>query len=449
MRHLLVLALMLPAAAASERVIVGFRLKKDPRATVRGWALDVTEKGMRVERIGGSRRFFVAWDDLVDADHTKLRERFRLDPSEDERLGLLSGHRLHFKGGGAVEGLLERVDADGRHWLKREGFPLPYPGDRVVRVEEIKVKEADVFDGRELYERRIERVPPRTAAQHRILARHLYDTGDLEKSEHHYRAALRLKPAWYAEINARLKDIELLAADDAARDALRKVRTAYRLRKDYAGAEARLREFIAANPDRKRLAQKMLDDLEEARVGEMRKRFNAVKHEEFDRVVDRFLRTHPDLEQALAWVRAQAEKETRKAIARRLGTTDGQVEAFLEDEKTGSPHWASYESGSFIFSKRAHKGKSTRKAIRGDPDRWWDQYGDLETRAGFLRAYAAERLERLFEVVQVKLRDCGSCGGTGIVRHVSVKQLQDGRHEWKQVCPRCFKAARDRSVGYR
>ena len=126
-----------------------------------------------------------------------------------------------------------------------------------------------------------------------------------------------------------------------------------------------------------------------------------------------------------------------------------QAEEFLKDKPRGANHFASYGSGSFIFSKRAHKGKTTKKAIRGDPDKWWFQYNDLETRGAFLRAYAAERTPELFEVVEVRTRECGKCGGTGQIRHVSVKQLQDGRHEWKQVCPRCFKARLERSVAYR
>jgi hypothetical protein len=111
-------------------------------------------------------------------------------------------------------------------------------------------------------------------------------------------------------------------------------------------------------------------------------------------------------------------------------------------------HWASYWAGTFIVSKRASLGQTTKREIRGDPDDWWATYEDVNTRASWLKAYAAERID-LFEVVQVNNTPCDRCGGTGQVTRMSLTALPDGRHEWQERCPRCFGACEDRGIGYR
>ena len=42
-------------------------------------------------------------------------------------------------------------------------------------------------------------------------------------------------------------------------------------------------------------------------------------------------------------------------------------------------------------SKRASTGKATKRDVRGDPEGWWRQYDDVNTRAAWIKAYAAER----------------------------------------------------------
>ena len=395
----------------------------------------------------------VPWADLVEDDRDVLRRRVGLVLSEDERLGLIGGHRLHFVGGGTDEGLLERIDGAQRHWLRRGGMLLPYPGDRIDRVEEPKVKQSDVYDEHELYLRRLERVPPKTARQHRDLADHMYDVGNFAAAREHYHAAIRLEPQWRWDLQARLEQVDELMRDEAAANALRKARVAYRLHRDFAKARADLQRFLEEHPDRRRAGLQALDDLEEQYAEEQRKRFTYVKNDEFRRVIEDRLRTSPTLDEALSWVRAEMADEIKRRIGERMGLSPEEVEAFLKQKRTGAPHWASYWSGTFVFDKRAKRGQTTKKAIRGDPEGWWSQYGDVSTRGNFLRAYAAERLPDLFEVIQVTLKDCERCGGTGRTRHVSVTEvgaLSGGQgHEWQQLCPRCFGAARDRAVSYR
>ena len=132
-----------------------------------------------------------------------------------------------------------------------------------------------------------------------------------------------------------------------------------------------------------------------------------------------------------------------------MGLSDEEYELVRESEPASAPHWASYWSGSFILDKRAKKGQSTQREVRGDPDSWWGAYDDVNTRASWLKAYAAERLPDLFEVVQIRMTPCEKCGGSGQVKHMSIRALADGRHEWMEICPRCFGALGHDRLGFK
>jgi hypothetical protein len=147
-------------------------------------------------------------------------------------------------------------------------------------------------------------------------------------------------------------------------------------------------------------------------------------------------------------VSAQLPDVVKDRTSRRLELTAEELQLLLASKAKSALHWASYWTGSFIVSKRASVGKSTKREIRGDPDQWWNSYDDNNMKASWVKAYAAERLD-LFEVVQVNNTPCERCGGTGQVTKTSVTALPDGRHEWQERCPQCFGACEERGIGYR
>jgi hypothetical protein len=132
-----------------------------------------------------------------------------------------------------------------------------------------------------------------------------------------------------------------------------------------------------------------------------------------------------------------------------MGLSKDEERDLLETRPDGPPHWAGYWTGSFILSNRAATGSHTDKEPVGDKDRWWGLYSDAGPRVNFLRAYAAERLPDLFEVVQVKTPPCERCGGTGRIRHTSVHPIAGGGHEFTVRCARCYGACQDRVVAFR
>ena len=333
--------------------------------------------------------------------------------------------------------------------MRQEGHLLPYPADRVASVEKTKVKATAVYSEEEAYLRRMERVPPSSARQHRELADHLEAVGNFEKALHHYEKAVAMRPKWKAKLDPTIRDLRDLLKDKELSEVLKEVRSSYRLKKDYDGASARLQRFLDEHPEHARAATKVLDDLEEKRGEDSRAKLHILKHDEFDDLIDDFLKTMPELDAALSWARSGLPEQLHERLRERLGLTKEQVAELLAKAPNSSPHWATYDHGSFVVSKRAKKGTSSSKVIRGDPKKWWRAFAKPGVRAQFLKAYAVERLPDLFEVVEVRVRDCSRCGGKGQVKHVSLNQLSGGGHEWWQTCPRCFGAKRDRSVGYR
>jgi len=450
MQRIVVFTLLLAALGlAGERRLAEFRLRKDATATMRGWIIDFNDDEFRFERFGGGGRTTIRWDDLLPADAKPLRVSLGLELSEDERLGLLDGQEIHFKGGGSVRGLLIERDADGTHRVKVEGLILPYPGDRISRIQRVKIREEEAFSADEIYLRRIERQPPRTALEHRRLADYLYDIGNWQGADMEYRVAMDKDPLLRVRIEPRLEEIKDYLRDEQAAQIFAKQKSDAVLNGRFRQSIEAVRSYIAEHEDVRRRGEKLIQEIEAKWLERKTARFHRVKNEEMDRAVRRYLsKSQPDLESARAWVLAELEKTTLEQTAKRLRLDGNEMEMLLETKSKGAPHWATYWSGSFVISKRAKVGTSTNESVKGDPEKWWATYNHVNTRATWLKAYAAEHLD-LFEVVSIKSTDCERCGGRGTVRKLSFMVQKGGQQEWKETCPRCFGAGIDRGVGYR
>ncbi|MGH7163404.1 MAG: hypothetical protein ACREID_07955 [Planctomycetota bacterium] len=448
------IALLLAAAAVAEREIVSFRLTSDPAAPLRGYASEWDGQGFRFEHFGvEAQKVLIKWEDVLDADARELRIHFKLELSESEKLGLMPGHRVHFRGGGSEEGLYLGQDDLRRHRLKVRGLVFSYPGERVESVEEIDVKESEVYDEDELYLRRMERTPPQTGGEHRMLADKMFEVGNFLKAREHYGRAMELEPSLEGQLQGRLEELKDYMSDTAAQKAIGGALKTARLDGDYEKAVAALEAFIQEHPERERAAGRALEAVLEHRHAKMQSRFYFVKHDELDRAIRRALvRKAPEaISTAMTWVTAELPVELVRGIRARMNVSEDEYAAFLEEKSTAAPHWATYWSGSFVVDPRAKKGKSSKTQIRGDPDGWWNTYRDVNTRSSWMQAYAAQHLPRLFEVVQVKKTDCEGCGGAGKVKKISLTGLKalGGAHEWWETCPRCYGAGQDTAVAYR
>jgi hypothetical protein len=438
------------ALAQGEKKIVSFRLKKDPAAPQRGWMLEFTDEGFRFEQFGGGRKGFVKWDELVEEDARRLRVDLKLEMTEEERLGLIDGHEVFFKGGGSVRGVLEFVDEKGRHWVRNEGLVLHYPGDRIDRVEEIQLKEDQVFSEDEVYIRRLERTPPTSAKQHRDLAEHMFDIGNWEKAQEHYQRAIEMRSTLRPELEPRLAEIKDILEDEKAQLVFRKAKSRANLFGDYDGAVTMIEDYVAQFPGAKRRGLMIVEEIRVKRHAKLQALYHRYKADELDRGIRRTLtRRQPDLKEAMTWVTSQLPDQIGQRVRTRLNLTDDEYAAFQGTKAKGALHWATYKDGTFVISKRARVGKSSAKTKRGDPDEWWASNTDLSSRATFLKAYAVEKMPELFEVVQVRVTPCRTCGGTGTVRKASVNSVEGVGHQWKEICPRCFGAREDRAIGYR
>jgi len=441
-RRVVTCLLLLALAAAAEPQVARFRLKRAPAEYWNGWILEYDHATLLFQRFGEGRKLTLEWSDVVDEDALALRRRFGLELPETEEPGHVAAHRVHFRSGIRIEGLLVRVDEQRRHWIKRDGVVVPFPGDQVVRVEEIRLYETDVYDPEELYVLRLLDRPPRTADEHVDLASYLYDIGNFERAREHYKMAIEMRGLLRPALEPRLERIRAYLAEAEAAAVFKKAKRRGLLHGDHEGAVALVEEFVARRPDVKREGFRIIEEIEERRRTRMERRFPRYKHRAIDRAIrDYLVKRRPGCEEAMAWVRASLAEATEARVRRRLRLDEDEYRRLLAVPKRGAPHWATYWSGTFVVGKRTRGRKA-------DPEAWWAAYDDVTKRTTFLKAYAAERIPDLFEVDRVVLRDCERCGGTGQVRKMAFR-APAGRNEWRETCPRCHGARQDRGVGYR
>ena len=277
-----------------------------------------------------------------------------------------------------------------------------------------------------------------------------FDIGNWTKAREHYQQAIEMRPAFRAEIEPRLAEIKDILEDEKAQVVFRKAKSRANLFGDYDGAVAMIEDYVAQFPGAKRRGLRIVEEIRVKRHAKLQALYHRYKSDELDRGIRRHLiRRQPDLKEAMSWATSQLRDQIALRVRSRLNLTDEEYASFAGTKAKGALHWATYKDGSFVISSRAKVGKSSSKTIRGDPDDWWAGNTDLSSRATFLKAYAVEKMPELFEVVQVRVTPCKTCGGTGTVRKASVNSLEGTGHQWKEICPRCFGAREDRAIGYR
>ncbi|MEM8883407.1 MAG: hypothetical protein AAGD14_05030 [Planctomycetota bacterium] len=449
---LLVLLVSVVVLAAPKKV-VSFRLKKDPAHKAKVYCLEASEDGMEIEYLGTRKKAFVGWSDIVESDAKRLRIKFKLELTEDEKKGLIPGHEIWFKGGVSVRGILERKDEDKNvMFVRTDGMILPYPLDRLDRVEKVKIQEAEAYNEDEIYVMRLEQRPPTNWGDHRRLANYLYEIGNYRKAKEHYEEAVRLRPELRPKVDPILAEIKDILDDEEALGTIQKAKALANLWGRYSEAIDLLEQYAAARPGAKRRIALVLDEIDAVRIRKLTVRYHRVKTREADRAIKNYLlKKSPTLEEARSWIASGFKEELQKRIERRMSLESEELEGLSKTKATGAAHWASYGGGSFVVSPTAKRGKSTGKDVRGDPESWWRRYGDVQSRSTWLKAYAAEQLPELFEVVTIRESKCQKCGGRGVVDKSSVKGLKalGGGHNWKETCPRCYGARVDRGIGYR
>ncbi|MDH3591641.1 MAG: hypothetical protein OER88_07175 [Planctomycetota bacterium] len=446
MRLLLLIALLVVApVAADDPPVVRFRLKSNSSVQLRGRIVEFDHTRFVLQEFGRGAKRTLPWSDLAPTDRRRLRIRFGLELGDADRATrFVPAHEIRFKGGFVIEGLLVRVDEDGKHWVKRGGVTLPYPKDRIAKVRETELPETDVYDADEVYARRLLRDQPETADQHLDVAAYLYDIGNFEKARTHYETAAGLKPLVKTTVAPRLALIEEYLADARAAVVFRKAKRRGVLHGDHRGAIAMVEAFTAKNEEFERQGIRLVDEIRERQDARKARLFLRVKHEATDRAIRKYLATRkPSCQDAMAWIKSDLAKLVKSRVRARLDLSDGDYDVLLEKKPTrAAPHWATYKDGTFIISKR--------RATEANADSWWGRYGDAEAHVPFLKAYAAEQLPELFEVTRVNFTDCTRCGARGFVRKMAFRSTGGpGTNEWNELCPRCKGNKRDRGVAYR
>ena len=385
----------------------------------------------------------------------RLRIKHGFEADEDERRGRVPGHEVYFRSGRTVTGLVVKRDKQaGQLLIRKDGMVLPYPLDEVDRVEELRIKESDVYSDDEIYAMRLHRRPPSNWRDHRRLADYMYEIGNYDKAKRHYLDAIAMHPDCRRGIEPRLKEVEAIIEDKEAYRAIRAAKSTASQLGRYDEAKAILEDYAEKRPGSRRRIARVLDELDSTRMRKLGTRFHRVKNRESSQLMRRYLASRaPTLGEARAWIVGPFKDALLERIRRkiRISVSEEEIEALVKTQARGALHWATYGQGSFVLDPSAKTGKRNYKAVVGDPESWWRSHGDNSSRASWMLTYAAEKLPQLFEVVVVRQTPCWACGGVGMKRHMSIRSLDalNGSHGWWETCPRCYGAKKDRAVGFR
>ncbi len=406
----------------------------------------------------GSQRS-IAWDAVDPLDRKRIRRAWSMSY---EALASVLGHRLtlelHDKRQQEARGLIVK-DEPRAITLLRAGQEVVIPRRRVLSVVREEMDPRDIWSAPQLVEhfhRELCRTPlgdpgAPTTAERFLIAGFAQSVGELETALGHYEACLA-DPAFDRTSDAKsaLVTVRILLKDEAARQALRRMRTALAQ-----GAYRRVRKQMASfekqHGGTAKLVQREFQRVEREYT---KRRTATLQHEakvRLPKIIAALIKSRvraqdTELGDVTKWTRRAlpeaAFAELVEQLKKRDDVTTAEARAFWDGRSKSSWRKATYASGTFIVEKPKIKRlpKGTKLPTR---DGWWRK-ASTSVRASWTLAYFVDRTT-LFEVhTQPTHRLCPTCNGEGVRR----KRLSTGG-ALSEVCPRCAGARHDRIVRFR
>ena len=384
------------------------------------------------------------------------RARPRAAPSRPHRLGKaafapVEGVRLTLRLDDGthqeLRGLVVGEDEEHLHVL-RCGQTIRVRQARIVaRVAEALDPRA-IWTPAQLVRRYLERLADRlgvteqalTTAQRFRLAEYARAVGDFQAARAHYVRCAQDPGFERAKIvRQRIEEIDALLRDEAALEALRRMRAALWLR-EYRRVREALEQFPGEHPG--------VGEPVRRRLQEVRKDFQARRAEHVQReagirfpkvlaalIAAKVRETGISITDALAWARCDLTDAAFRVVAAGLARFDDvtpeEARALWESRPRGAWRTASFGSGTFIV--RPSPGGERGAPRPPTRDRWWTSAPARE-RASWILAFFVQD-SGVFEVEAPKTRPCATCGARGVVRGAA--------------CPRCHGARGEITARYR
>jgi len=495
----LLLAAASAAASAAERRVI---LRLTDGAEVSGVIpADGFDEGQGITLVrddnGGLLR--LRWDQIRDADVTHIKRLYgylgdELPPIQLEALKVTTAT-------GTLIGL-DDGRRDGNLLLRRKDNVVSVPLSSIIRPPEtILVDALELENPANVFERKKAERPPTRPVDWYNLALVAESLTLFEQARTCFETCLELDPAFSKKSVIQLK-LNTLAVKEKELEqtlALRNIRS-LKYRGAYKDALALADEFVERWPSSAQLSdvQQEKADIGRAQrkavLGSIRADFNSyLRHAAEEKARDQEL----GLGEAMTWAEEQAYPDVRAKLATLYGTTEEKIDELWESRgKTGSPIQYSYGGGTFILDDKAKEGygRETEKEqaekeeqqkeagkektleekiqeklkekqkkretqrkeqkqvgsivdVPPTPEDWW-KLALPKDKAGFLIALFAERAGKL-EVVTLRMRDCSTCYGKGILERYDRNQGNSNESEGDVPCPRCKTLTFDRIVVYR
>ena len=252
----------------------------------------VTEDSFTFRLNGTKNVLTLKWSVLAEGERLRTRRIFGLEKPEPEApaWGLdVECTRLILNTGRTVVGLHQpERDRPGFRCIKTADKQLMIPIPDIASSEKVILKESEIFQPEEAYERLLVRRPPSndSAADHLETARACMDMGLYDKALDHFELAKAIDPRTEEQLRPFLAEVQAKRKVQLADRHFEAITEAYH-KKDYATALARCESFADSYPDDARLT----------RVEKMRSELGPLKRAALQRMV--VLKYYPFLRDAL------------------------------------------------------------------------------------------------------------------------------------------------------
>ncbi len=433
----ILLAVTALVAANDKGLPASFRLTENLKLWRRGYIRDANKTEFKFQAFDSVVPVTFLWKQVHPSDARPIQRVLGLRHGLKQK-GYVVAHRLLLKNGTSREGLLRHILEDGRHVLLSAGRTEMFDLLDVDSVEIAYLPDYRVYSKETLFKRWSRQRSPTNAEEHMEYAERLFLIGRFEDAMEHFKKALELAMGsdLEIEIGPRIDILRGIRGDRELKRAVSDATTAL-LHGNYDRARAHLERHREVFPKNSGAVRKLLERLQARETRERARRFQREKHEVFDDLIEESVREGlRGFSEARTFVTNQLPLRMRAHFVARWGITGAEYERMLKEARRGAPHFASYGAGSFMVKQRGVKG--------GNEHSYWNAL-NYEGRQAWMRAYAAERLEDIFEIVGVAHRDCSKCGGTGRIKFLSLRNSK----QWKEVCSRCHGGRTDRAIKYR
>lgn len=436
---------------------------------VQGEILGVDESAVRLRRFdGGTVR--LPWDQIAEADRTRLRRQHGLEADDDAAELEIDGVRVTSKDGTVLEGVLQKETAAELELKQRGKNVLVLPRSRVASVERARISVFSAYTPAELYEKRKAESAPKSAEAHYEIAQYCQKIGAYAAAKEHLAAATEADPEFKsAGIRLQIDALSRLVADQKLLALGETIREQFR-----SGLYSKVIDGIATL-EKEAPGSPVLDAL--ARSGITKEKVASRRKSELARQVGtrwyqlaRELCTRKSREPeitlaaAKAYVSKEMGEEIVAKIAEALSIDSGEVRPLFA-ERIGVKHVASYGSGTYLVEQKKKEGTRpapSRGGSGGGSDRrgggqsggnrrepqkpnaedWWKS-ADLPERRDFILATYVEATGD-FAVMRAEYDNCPKCGGRGYV----VMYVQ-GSDNTRFACDRCWQCRTDKRIVFR